>query len=470
MTLQPHNPAFDKLKDICGSSIPSNRQFAEAMGFSEREQKMLEMFWEPTFNGSWIYLSDELIRDHLTNEKDTSGNLKKNAVMHFYDRKLIPIYDKDIDYCEVSANHELVQNYFCSPNLGSRDFKHNKQFFIVSGECFKQLLLSSGTSNGKETRKYYIKVETLASQMKDYITYILLTQKEAEIYQKDVEICQKDAEICQKDTELEKEKARSYRLRKRIKTTLLLTKKEFIYIATSRLDAQEDCFKIGKAANLKARLASYNTGRTSENAFYFCYYFQCYDSASLEKYIFGLLKPFVIQKDTEMVHIRYNLLEDIIDEICKNDDRNVDKINELIRRVETDTSESIIPPPIPLPNQKTTLAICSNTDGGAYEPIQKIDTTDWTTERYNNFMKYVLELFVREDMKIDYRYDTDKDNENIKLGTVYWKSLYPKLMRELGISTYVELKEKIWKSSFKEICKQTKNIDKCLTSRYRCAS
>ncbi len=164
MTLQPHNPAFDKLKEICGSSIPNNRQFAKAMGFSEREQNMLEMFWEPTFNGSWIYLSDELIRDYLTNEKDASGNLKKDAVRNFYDRKLIPIYDKDVDYREVSVNHELVQNYIHLSNLTSIEFKHNKRFFIVSGECFKQLILSSTVKNSRETRKFLVKIETLFAE------------------------------------------------------------------------------------------------------------------------------------------------------------------------------------------------------------------------------------------------------------------------------------------------------------------
>ena len=36
----------------------STQQIAEHLNFSEEEQKMIKMFWEPTFNGSWIYLNN----------------------------------------------------------------------------------------------------------------------------------------------------------------------------------------------------------------------------------------------------------------------------------------------------------------------------------------------------------------------------------------------------------------------------
>jgi hypothetical protein len=43
-------------------------ELAQFIGFSKDELKMLDIFWNPTFNKGWIYLSDEIILDNLTNE------------------------------------------------------------------------------------------------------------------------------------------------------------------------------------------------------------------------------------------------------------------------------------------------------------------------------------------------------------------------------------------------------------------
>ncbi len=36
-------------------------EFAKLMNFTEKEVDMLKLYWNPIFNDSWIYLSDELI-------------------------------------------------------------------------------------------------------------------------------------------------------------------------------------------------------------------------------------------------------------------------------------------------------------------------------------------------------------------------------------------------------------------------
>ena len=46
----------------------------------------------------------------------------------------------------------------------------NKKYYIVSGECFKNLLVQSRCEAGKETRKYYLKVEKLSRLMYSYIS------------------------------------------------------------------------------------------------------------------------------------------------------------------------------------------------------------------------------------------------------------------------------------------------------------
>ena len=79
-------------------------EFAKLMNFTEKEVDMLKVYWNPIFNDSWIYLSDELILGNLTNET------KKNAIINFYDRILLKgDFQLGIDYKEISPSDELVK-------------------------------------------------------------------------------------------------------------------------------------------------------------------------------------------------------------------------------------------------------------------------------------------------------------------------------------------------------------------------
>ena len=73
--------------DFIENALVDNKQLTEIdlarlMGFNEEEIRMISLYWNPVFNGSWIYLSDEMILEYLTNET------KKNAISHFYERIL----------------------------------------------------------------------------------------------------------------------------------------------------------------------------------------------------------------------------------------------------------------------------------------------------------------------------------------------------------------------------------------------
>ena len=73
--------------DFIENALVDNKQLTEIdlarlMGFNEEEIRMISLYWNPVFNGSWIYLSDEMILEYLTNET------KKNAISHIYERIL----------------------------------------------------------------------------------------------------------------------------------------------------------------------------------------------------------------------------------------------------------------------------------------------------------------------------------------------------------------------------------------------
>ena len=167
-------------------------KLAEIANFTSKEISMLKLFWNPCFNSTWIYLSDEIILNFLTNE---SG---KDAIHNFAKQILIPKYENELDYLQVDSNHDIIKN--CSLNKNNRSlnltsenedlFKVkvekkkkapvNKKYYIVSGECFKNLLLQSRCEAGKETRKYYLKVEQLSRIMYNYITELNKKQIENE--------------------------------------------------------------------------------------------------------------------------------------------------------------------------------------------------------------------------------------------------------------------------------------------------
>jgi len=152
------------LEKFGGRSDVSNVEFCKHLGFTENEMKYVELFWDPAFNRSMIYLSDELILNNLTNESNNG-----HALNHFYTRKLFR-YTKGSDYVEVKSDHPLIQAYLLLyPNMGRGNFHTIKKHYLITGNCFKQLLLESTARIGREIRLYYIKVEDAAMCMKDYI-------------------------------------------------------------------------------------------------------------------------------------------------------------------------------------------------------------------------------------------------------------------------------------------------------------
>lgn len=65
-------------------------EFGQLAGMNQDEIKYLDMFWDPAFNSGWLYLSDDIIKSQLSNEK---GN---NTVNHFNTRVLLAGNSKQI--------------------------------------------------------------------------------------------------------------------------------------------------------------------------------------------------------------------------------------------------------------------------------------------------------------------------------------------------------------------------------------
>jgi phage anti-repressor protein len=171
-------------------------EFAKLVGFTDAECDMLKVYWDPIFNGSWIYLSDELILEYLTKEKS------KYAIKNFYKQVFLTNYEENIDYKEVTIENEVIKSWWLKKTTANSTYKppSNKKYYIVTGECYKCMLMASRTPKGKDMRMYYIKVEGLARNMKDYFFEYMSNQK--------------DEQISNKDEQIEHEKTEKYRYMK----------------------------------------------------------------------------------------------------------------------------------------------------------------------------------------------------------------------------------------------------------------
>lgn len=238
-------------------------KLAELANFTPKEITMLKLFWNPCFNSTWIYLSDDIILNFLTNETG------KDAINHFMRQILIPNNEKEIDYLQVDKNHELIKS--CSLSLASKNedgnevkkrIAPNKKYYIVSGECFKNLLMQSKCA-GKETRKYFLKVEKLSRLMYSYIS---------ELKDKKIENEEKKYNLLFNNHQsfLKRKKRTAYE------------KGDCVYILSNPYRKNELEFKIGKVdqkdkgdeavSAFVNRLSTYNTGLPDDYIVeYVCY-------------------------------------------------------------------------------------------------------------------------------------------------------------------------------------------------------
>lgn len=148
----------------------------ELCGFTEADEKYVEMFWNPAFNGSWLHVTEEMVEQRMGYKpskdmmKDFYVKMKKECVA-------------DVDYKQISPEDLLVltgsgtfpeQKSACVHYDGRGG--HNKKHYIITGNAFKDLLQAANTERGRATRAYYRKVEQLCA----LTTRALLTLAERE--------------------------------------------------------------------------------------------------------------------------------------------------------------------------------------------------------------------------------------------------------------------------------------------------
>lgn len=291
---------------------------AKIANFTSEEIEFVKLFWDPTFNDSWIYISKEMVLEWF-GYKDA-----KNTMSDFYS-KLAKDYKKNVDFKEVNQNDEIILKQ-CSGNLTNKTIPdssgsggHNKKYYLVNGECLKELLMSAQTARGKVVRKIYIKTEKLVLIM------IKVVNKQQLII--------KDLEILTKNKQIENSKLKELDLKSEIKNMEIYKPNGFVYLTTTKQYSQHNVFRLGKTVNLNQRMRNYELGRVANDCFYYVFVYECANVELLELILRRFLQKYKENADEnkDMYILPFHILKPYVENICNIFDKNIITLtNEMI--------------------------------------------------------------------------------------------------------------------------------------------
>jgi hypothetical protein len=250
-------------------------------------------------------------------------------------------------------------------------------------------------------------------------------------------------------TELEKQKKINSQLNNFVSNVKQRTKEEIIYIATTKKYAAENYFKVGGCDSkklLKKRLAQYNTGRPSNDLYYFAYISTTSNYSKLESRIKDILVDFIENKDKEMYILHYDCLQMLI-ELIKNDyNKEVEYVNEFIRNITNAflNKEPNIPNPINLNDE----FLIEYKKDGMVENTITIEVKDNHMEEINVKIQQFINLCANKTNK-DYNFSKDKDNKQIM---IQWVDVLEHL------NGFRRLKSAEWKKLFIKFYNKTKPL------------
>lgn len=253
-------------------------ELSSVVSMSSFEKTVMKILWEPAFNRSWIVLSKQMIKDWFCTE-DT-----QYAVIDFYRKILTKNFIEGDDYLEISKDDPLVAdvedkyNLFSHSTLTLKKPGTTTKYYKVSNDCFKHLCMLKN----RKLRLYFIKMERLTTIMRDYIFTTKLEKQTREI-------CEMKERLANKIERMTDEAHDAK------------DKTGFIYIATTRLYASNNIYKIGRCKDVEKRMFGYQTGRSVDDLMYCVWSKECDDCYERENRIKVELQSWLETSDREIV-------------------------------------------------------------------------------------------------------------------------------------------------------------------------
>lgn len=302
------------------------------------------------------------------------------------------------------------------------------------------LVLRSKLPAAKEFKKWITKIVIPSIRKNGYyvsdnISPEKIAQLQAELNEKNKVIEEKDKALDEKDKIIIEEKSKNISYTKRFRYVEELKKTEIFYIATTQQYAKNNRFKYGGVENmnlLRSRLSGYNTGRAEGDIMYFAKIVKCHSYRQIENRLECLAKTFKDKQDSkkEMLEMRYDYLERLVDFIVENNNKEVDYINENATTILEGTLDIHAIVPVAL-------------DIGEPKP-KKIDISEWTDEQRRDVLIQLLCEFAPDKNNFDY-----KTTQLV----LKWSELIKMIEDKYGKN-----KRMMWKDSIATLIKNTKII------------
>jgi phage anti-repressor protein len=228
--------------------------------------------------------------DEGKNEYDKTINLENitkwlNVRKDHLKKLLIDNFEDGKDYNEIKEKYD-----------GKRVLTNNKKTVLLTYECAKLLCMISRSEKATMIRNFYIEIEKILINYKDNIAQNLYDQ---------LEIKMNNKKIINDNN-----------------------KKALIYILKVD-DKTNEGFKIGKTADLKARMRQYNVGRISELPIVFVYQTEYIDE--IENCMKENLKRYQLKHNTETFDIDLDFIKDTVTYCTKKNALLIKKNNKLFR-------------------------------------------------------------------------------------------------------------------------------------------
>jgi hypothetical protein len=337
------NSFVKELLDATDSvNVPISAQeiIEHLLGNNENAIKIYNMFGHKNFNKCWIYISDAMKLEYLTNEKGdwAINNVNKRIISQFDDEECRNIKKEELKTIILLGSNLTPIKYINLPSGREIDKDHgNTLYTLATGECFKLMLMMARTDAGNKVRQYFIKIEEGFNIVAEYLIEIerqKLLQGTLLLQQRNTELEKEKLIIEEKTRKEEQEKYNAYRKRiQDIHDILPHTKLEsgWVYIITSMDPNKNFIWKIGQTSDINTRLSSL---RTSDNSIECYRKYQVNDKDLIEHTLHRLLNRFRVWKNKEWFYI-YNkakmlqFIENIINNINDGiDDNNLLEMRE----------------------------------------------------------------------------------------------------------------------------------------------
>jgi hypothetical protein len=266
-------------------------EFIQERGY-KIDKLYVDRFWSSISDEQWILIGSDMLL-WMGYRTDRARQAKE-----LYVKLLSKHFTLEKDYKQLSAS-ELGENIDITCDVNILDTHGNARHLVVCPDCFKESLMRLSTQRSTEIIRYYL---TLEKVFKAYVKY-------------QQEIASRNHEIT--ELALRNQEQETVRLKQQVDTMEALQSDlasmsidstpveydEFVYVLTSKRYYKLNLFKIGKTANLKSRLSTYNTGNAlSDDEQFFLCSIKTSDSRGLEKQLHRVLNAYRFNREWYRIH------------------------------------------------------------------------------------------------------------------------------------------------------------------------